>query len=106
MNDTASLFLSGLAGLLLGAFFFGGLWWTLVKGLTSSHPALWQFTSLMVRMGLTLAGFYAVGGGHWQRLVSCGFGFVIARFVVVRLAGALDASPSDSSRGGQRASEP
>lgn len=106
MNDTAILFLSGLAGLLLGAFFFGGLWWSLIKGLHSSRPGLWQFTSLMVRMGVTLAGFYAVGGGQWQRLMSCGLGFVIARFLVVRMAGVSDASPSGSSQGGQRASQP
>lgn len=106
MNDMVILFLSGLAGLLLGVFFFGGLWWSLIKGLTSSHPALWQFGSLMVRTGLTLAGFYAVGGGQWQRLLSCGLGFLIARILVVRLARAPDASPSDLSRGGQRASEP
>lgn len=106
MNDVASLFLSGLAGLLLGAFFFGGLWWSLIKGLTSNHPALWQFGSLLARTSLTLTGFYAVGGGHWQRLLSCGLGFLIARILVVRLAREPDASPSDLSRGGQRASEP
>lgn len=103
MNDITILFLAGLAGLLLGAFFFGGLWWTLGKGLTSSHPALWLFTSLMLRMGLTLAGFYAAGGGQWQRLAACGFGFVIARFAMMRLTGALKPSPID---GGQHAPHP
>ncbi|MEO6250397.1 MAG: ATP synthase subunit I [Luteimonas sp.] len=103
MNDMAPLFLAGLAGLFLGTFFFGGLWWSLAKGLTSSHPGLWLFTSLMVRMGLTLAGFYAVGGGQWQRLVACGLGFVIARFVVMRFAGALNPSTAD---GGQHAPHP
>ncbi len=103
MNDMAPLFLAGLAGLFLGTFFFGGLWWSLAKGLTSSHPGLWLFTSLMVRMGLTLAGFYAVGGGQWQRLVACGLGFVIARFVVMRYAGALTPSTAD---GGQHAPHP
>ncbi len=98
MNDMATLFLAGLAGLLLGAFFFGGLRWTLGKGLTSSHPALWLFSSLMLRMGLTLAGFYVVGGGQWQRFAACGLGFVIARFVVMRFAGALNPSTADGGR--------
>ncbi len=49
------------AGLLLGAFFFGGLWWTVTRGVSSQRPALWFFASMLLRMSLTLAGFYFVG---------------------------------------------
>jgi hypothetical protein len=44
MNETVILVLAGSAGLLLGAIFFGGLWWTVRKGLSSKRPALcfWQ----------------------------------------------------------------
>ena len=35
MSDIPVLALALLAGALLGAFFFGGLWWTVHKGVTS-----------------------------------------------------------------------
>ena len=38
-------------------------------------------------MSLALAGFYFVAGGHWQRLLACLLGFVIARLIVTRLTG-------------------
>ena len=73
-----------LAGALLGAFFFGGLWWTVRKGLASERPALWFLGSLLLRTGMVLTGFYVVSQGHWSRLAVCLLGFLIARFVVVR----------------------
>ena len=39
MNEPLALGLAVVAGLLLGAIFFGGLWWTLRKGLQSPRPA-------------------------------------------------------------------
>lgn len=77
--------LGALAGLALGAVFFGGLWWTVRRGALSSSPAPWFFGSLLLRMGIALAGFYAVGAGHWQRLLACLLGFVVAQALVVRL---------------------
>ncbi|MDO8320383.1 ATP synthase subunit I [Rhodoferax sp.] len=85
MNDTLALVLAWLAGGALGAFFFGGLWWTVRKCLDSAKPALWMFGSLLLRMGVTMTGFYFVTGGDWQRLLSCLVGFVIARQLVTRL---------------------
>jgi F1F0 ATPase subunit 2 len=83
MNETLSLALAGVAGLLLGAIFFGGLWWTVRKGVSSKQPALWFFGSLLLRMSIALVGFYYVGRGHWERLVACLLGFVIARLMVM-----------------------
>ncbi len=79
------------AGLVLGAVFFGGLWWTIRKGMASPAPALWFLGSFVLRMGVVVAGFYFVAGPHWQRLVSCLLGFVLARLLVTRLTRA--ASP-------------
>jgi len=73
------------AGLLLGAFFFGGLWWTVIRGVSSPLPALWFLGSMLLRMSITLAGFYFVGRGDWQRWLLCLLGFVLARTVVKRL---------------------
>ena len=87
MNETLSLAPALVTGLLLGVMFFGGLWWTVRKGLSSKHPALWFFGSLLLRMSIALAGFYFVSGGHWERLLVCLLGFVMARLIVSRLTG-------------------
>ena len=73
------------AGLLLGAIFFGGLWFTVRRGVSSQRPALWFFCSLLLRMSVVLAGFYLVSCGRWERLLACLLGFVIARLVITRL---------------------
>jgi F1F0 ATPase subunit 2 len=84
-SDVLALVLAGVAGLLLGAMFFGGLYLTVRQGVSSRSPALWFFGSLVVRMGIALAGFYFVSDGSWQRLVACLLGFVVARLVVTWL---------------------
>jgi F1F0 ATPase subunit 2 len=84
MSDFLALVPALLAGALLGAIFFGGLWWTVRRGLSSETPALWFLGSLVLRTGLTLAGFYVVSQGHWSRLGACALGFLIARVIVVR----------------------
>lgn len=93
MNDLMAALLASLAGLVLGAVFFGGLWWTVRKAVVSPHPALWFLCSLLLRMGLVMTGFYFVGQGDWRRLVACLAGFVIARVFVTRLtAGRMEAA--------------
>ena len=87
MNEWLTLALTWMAGLLLGAIFFGGLWWTVRLGVASRRPALLFLGSLLLRTVVVVAGFYFVGDGHWQRLLACLFGFVIARFIVTWVAG-------------------
>lgn len=85
MNDYFPLILSWVAGFLLGTIFFGGLWWTVKKGLSSPYSAFWFLGSMLLRMSIALVGFYFVGHEHWGRLLACLFGFFIARFLVTRL---------------------
>jgi len=87
MNEMLSLAPALVAGVLLGAIFFGGLWWTVRKGFSSKRPALWFFGSLPLRMSIVLAGFYFVSDGRWERLLACLLGFVTARLIVTRLSG-------------------
>jgi len=87
MNEWLTLALTLMTGLLLGAIFFGGLWWTVRLGIASGRPALLFLGSLLLRTVVVVAGFYFVGYGHWQRLLACLFGFVIARFIVTWVAG-------------------
>ena len=87
MLETLSLLPQLAAGALLGAIFFGGLWWTVRKGVLSARPVFWFLGSLLLRLCIALAGFYLVADGHWQRLLACLLGFVMARFMVTRLSG-------------------
>jgi F1F0 ATPase subunit 2 len=98
--ETQPLFLAAVAGLLLGAIFFGGLFLTVRRGVSSPWAALWFFASLVARMSIALAGFYLVSGGRWERLVLCLLGFVVARLVVTRLT--RPANQTNSSAMGAR----
>ena len=97
MSDTLALALAFLAGALLGVFFFGGLWWTVQKGVTSERPALWFLGSLLLRTGLILVGFYLAAQGHWSRLAACLLGFLIAHVIVVTAAHPASAEEPDST---------
>ena len=84
MSDFLLLFVAMLAGFLLGALFFGGLWWTVHKGIQSENPAFWFLGSLLLRTGLVLAGFYFGSQGHWSKFVAYLLGFIVARVFVVK----------------------
>lgn len=85
MSEPIALTLVVATGGALGAFFFGGLSWTVSRGLASPTPALWFFGSLLLRMGLTVLGFALVSRGHWDRMLACLVGFFVARLVVTHL---------------------
>jgi F1F0 ATPase subunit 2 len=85
MNESLNLAAALVSGVLLGAIFYGGLWWTVRQGVSSNRVALWFLGSLLLRMGVALAGFYFVAGGHWQRFLLCLLGFVMARLAVTWL---------------------
>jgi F1F0 ATPase subunit 2 len=85
MNDFALFCVVLLAGALIGAVFFGGLWLTVQKGLTSDHPAWWFFGSTLFRTGFALVGFYFISQGDWRKLLLGLLGFFIARVAITRL---------------------
>ena len=85
LHEVLPLLGAFVLGSALGAFFFGGLWWTLKRALASPRAWLWQLASLLLRSGVTVFGFWAVGAGSWQRLLACLLGFVVARAVVLRI---------------------
>ncbi len=84
MNETLGLAFALLAGAFLGGLFFGGLWWTVQKAVSSKQPAFWFIGSQLLRMSIALTGFYFIGRDHWERLLMCLLGFVIARLIVIR----------------------
>jgi len=100
MDETLSLVLSLVAGILLGAIFFGGLWWTVQKVVSSDRSTLWFFVSLLMRTSILLAGFYFIAHGHWERLLMCLLGFVVARPIVMGFTRAVEKSTHLSQEAG------
>jgi F1F0 ATPase subunit 2 len=94
MNETVNVAMAFMAGILLGAIFFGGLWWTIRQVVSANWPALWFCGSLLLRTAIVLAGFYSIGIDRWQRLLACLLGFFVARLVVTRLVPESAARPS------------
>ena len=90
MTEAFGLVLALLGGVLLGAMFFGGLWWTVRKGVSAKQPALLFLGSLLLRTGVALAGFYFIGRDHWERLLVCLLGFVMARLFATRFTRAAE----------------
>jgi F1F0 ATPase subunit 2 len=95
MNELLTLLPAVLAGIALGLFFFGGLWYTIRHLATSHRPALLLLGSFVLRTGLTLLGFYLVMGGvvgAWQRLLAAALGFFLARLLLTRHLGSTPAA--------------
>lgn len=82
-SGPGALFLAVLVGAALGAFFFGGLWWTVRRLPDSEHPVLLMLASLLVRIAVVLGGFWLVMDGRWERAVACLVGFTVVRFTGV-----------------------
>lgn len=79
------LLASLLIGVLLGAVFYGGLWWTVQRAMASERVALWLFGSLLLRTVIVLGGFYLTCGDDWQRWLAALLGFSVARVAVTRM---------------------
>lgn len=84
MNEKIVLLLSFIAGMGLGTFFYGGLWFTVKKGVGHSHPAIWFLLSMLLRTSGTLVGFYFIFSGDVSRLIVCLVGFILIRIVITR----------------------
>lgn len=77
------LALALVAGAALGLVFYGGLWWTVGRLTTVRHPAPLALASLLLRLVGSLAVFYLVMDGRWERLLACTLGFLAARTLLV-----------------------
>ncbi|MBU1154314.1 MAG: ATP synthase subunit I [Proteobacteria bacterium] len=72
-------------GLAVGAFFFGGLYWTVRRLATARYPAALSLASMLLRLGVSLAALYLVMAGDWRRLAAAVVGMIVMRLVLVRL---------------------
>jgi F1F0 ATPase subunit 2 len=103
MNEILILALACAAGGALGPFFFGGLWLTVSRGVDSTQPALWFAGSMILRMGITVAGIYYVSGGLLGRLTMCMLGFAIARYAVIWLTLPPPTAATNKAKSGKEA---
>ncbi|AOY90202.1 hypothetical protein BKP64_07795 [Marinobacter salinus] len=70
-------------GVALGLAFLGGLWLTVRRLGEARHPGLLMMSSLFLRLGITLAGFYVVAQyGDWQHLLAAVAGFTLPRLLI------------------------
>jgi F1F0 ATPase subunit 2 len=84
ISSVMSLSLAVLAGLLLGLFYFGGLWLTVRRLPSSKRPGMLMLGSFTARLLITLCGFVLLMDGNWERIVACMAGFLATRFVITR----------------------
>jgi F1F0 ATPase subunit 2 len=85
VSETSQLITALIAGLMLGAIFYGGLWWTVRRSVSCNTLTLWLFGSFTLRAIIAVSGFYFVSQGDWRRLLGCLLGFVVARIGITRL---------------------
>lgn len=85
MSDIGAIIGALAIGMLLGALFFGGLWWTVHRGLTAANPALWFGVSALARMAIIVSGLYYMARAGWPSLVAGLCGLLIARVAATRL---------------------
>lgn len=87
VNDLFHLTTAFAAGVILGAFYFYGLWLTVQRLPSARRPVVMSLSSFFGRLAVLLVGFYFVTAGQWQRLLVCLIGFLAARIVLVRVFG-------------------
>lgn len=96
VNTSLSILVAGFAGVILGAVYFGGLWWTVRRLHTTSHPVGFFLASFVLRAGTALAGFFLVTTYRWDleglastppslpRLAAALVGFILVRVLLLR----------------------
>jgi F1F0 ATPase subunit 2 len=75
-------FFSPFIGLLLGCLFFGGLWFTIKKGVHASRPGLLFLFSFVLRTALVLGVFYFLARESAICLILSAIGFMLSRPLV------------------------
>lgn len=78
------LLISAAAGALLGVFYFGGLWWTVLRMTTAQNAGILFAVSFLLRILVVIAGFFLISGGDWQRLLAALVGFMLVRHLIIR----------------------
>jgi F1F0 ATPase subunit 2 len=90
MFEFIVLTIPAILGIILGVFYFGGLWLTL-KHLSISHQTtLLALGSFLGRSMICILGFYLAARNGWEWLVFSLVGFILAKLTLTRLLGHYD----------------
>jgi F1F0 ATPase subunit 2 len=84
LQSTAELSAGFLVGILLGLAFFGGLWWTTQRLISSHSPALLVIASLFLRMSVLAVGLFAMSQVGAGAVVAAGCGALLVRCWMIR----------------------
>ena len=71
-------------GLVLGCFFYGGLFWTVKRLATSQRVGSLFIFSFVLRTSLVVLGLYITMNGQLDRLIAFSVGFLVIRFISTR----------------------
>lgn len=89
MSETVNLIMDSsiplIAGLILGLFFYSGLWWTTHKVIDDSWSPIWFIGSFVLRMSVVGSGFYLIAAPKLSALLLCFLGFMLARLLFTRI---------------------
>ncbi len=73
-----------LAGMAVGLFYFGGLWWTVRRLPAVRRPAMWILSSYLIRITVCVGAMFLVSQGRWERILILLAGFLAVRLLMVR----------------------
>jgi len=86
------LMLALVAGAVVAAFYFGGLWLTVRRVAASRRPVLLTFGSFFARGAIAVAAMVWIARMHWQLLLAAMASFVLLRVILVRMLRPEDAA--------------
>jgi F1F0 ATPase subunit 2 len=79
MSDLTTVFISVFLGTGLGLLFFGGLYWTVQRGIKARRGPLFFFSSFLIRIFFAALGFYVIGREAWLSILAALFGFMLVK---------------------------
>ncbi len=83
-----NIFLPAVAGIVIGAFYFGGLWLTLGRLMSTKRPALLTLGSYLGRLAVCFLCFLLLARvAGWIGLLVCLAFFILARTAMIRIWG-------------------
>lgn len=82
MTNILWIILNVSGGLLLGGFFYLGLYWTVKKGVSSKYPGFLFATSFFIRILVVLGGILFLTKGRMGAMVACLMGLLLSRTLV------------------------
>lgn len=80
-NNLIHYILLIFAGLFLGSFFYGGLWFTIKKCIGTKFSSVLFLISMLLRTLIVASGFCFLSSGDIYKLLFCFSGFFITRLL-------------------------